>query len=97
MFASFVNSRAGAFKEPILDKRGTCVGVETADGSRYFADKVVLAAGAWTPTLVDLEDQCCSKAWVYGHIQLTPEEAKLYKECPVVYNGDYGFFFEPNE
>jgi hypothetical protein len=22
---------------------------------------VVLAAGAWSPTLVDLEDQCCSK------------------------------------
>ena len=38
-----------------------------------------------------------SKAWVYGHIQLTPEEAAEYKDCPVVYNGEYGFFFEPNE
>jgi sarcosine oxidase/L-pipecolate oxidase len=76
---------------------------------------VVLAAGAWSPTLVDLEDQCCSKvcphseliikaerltksqAWVYAHIQLTPEEAAAYKGVPVVYNGEIGFFFEPNE
>jgi sarcosine oxidase/L-pipecolate oxidase len=39
----------------------TCIGVETADGSRYYADKIVLAAGAWSPALVDLEGQCCSK------------------------------------
>ena len=39
----------------------TCKGIETVDGTQYFADKVVLAAGAWSPTLVDLEDQCVSK------------------------------------
>lgn len=37
------------------------MGVETVDGTQYLGDKVVLAAGAWSPTLVDLEDQCCSK------------------------------------
>ena len=31
------------------------------DGTRYYADKVVLAAGAWSPVLVDLEEQCVSK------------------------------------
>jgi sarcosine oxidase/L-pipecolate oxidase len=72
-----------------------------------------LAAGAWSPTLVDLEDQCVSKvsssidlkkerdadqqAWVYAHMQLSQEEAKEFKDSPVVYNGDIGFFFEPNE
>ena len=30
-------------------------------------------------------------------MRLTPEEAAEYKDVPVVYNGDYGFFFEPNE
>lgn len=89
---------AGSFKRPLFADDGTtCVGVETVDGTRYHADKVVLAAGAWSPALVDLEEQCCSKAWVYAHMQLTPEEAAEYKGCPVVYNGDVGFFFEPNE
>lgn len=54
---------AGAFKRPLFsgEDETACIGVETEDGTKYFADKVVLAAGAWSPTLVDLEDQCCSK------------------------------------
>ncbi|KAL4959803.1 NAD(P)/FAD-dependent oxidoreductase [Aspergillus stella-maris] len=90
---------AGSFKKPLFsDSSETrCNGVETVDGSKYYADKVVIAAGAWTPTLIDLEDQCVSKAWVFAHIQLTPQEAAKYKNSPVVYDGDYGFFFEPNE
>lgn len=56
------SNRAGSFKRPLFADDGTtCVGVETEDGTHYFGDKVVLAAGAWSPTLVDLEDQCCSK------------------------------------
>jgi sarcosine oxidase/L-pipecolate oxidase len=102
------------FKRPLFAKDGTtCIGIETVDGTEYHADKVVLAAGAWSSTLVDLEDQCVSKvgrlvarhklcrltaqAWVYAHMQLSPEEAKEFKDSPVVYNGDIGFFFEPNE
>ncbi|WVW79839.1 hypothetical protein I302_101809 [Kwoniella bestiolae CBS 10118] len=89
---------AGSFKAPLFAADGTtCNGVETVDGTKYYADKVVLAAGAWSPTLVDLEEQCISKAWVYAHMQLTPEEAAEFKDTPVVYNGDLGFFFEPNE
>lgn len=89
---------AGSFKKPLFADDGkTCIGVETVDGSKYYGDKVVLAAGAWSPALVDLDDQCCSKAWVYAHMQLTPEEAADFKDTPVVYNGNYGFFFEPNE
>jgi sarcosine oxidase/L-pipecolate oxidase len=58
---------AGTFKAPLLAE-GVCIGVETADGTRYYADKVVLAAGAWSSTLVDLQDQCVSKVFtVYPH------------------------------
>lgn len=54
---------AGTFKQPLFTDgtKTTCSGVETVDGTRYYADKVVLAAGAWSPTLIDLEDQCVSK------------------------------------
>lgn len=37
------------------------------------------------------------KAWVLAHIQLTREEAKSYANQPVVYDGEFGFVFEPNE
>ncbi|KAI1653997.1 fructosyl peptide oxidase [Daldinia decipiens] len=89
---------AGSFKRPLFgDDETICIGVETLDGTKYYAHKVILATGAWSPALVDLEDQCCSKAWVYAMIQLSPQEAVEYKDSPVVYNGDVGFFFEPNE
>ncbi|KAI2778003.1 fructosyl peptide oxidase [Daldinia loculata] len=89
---------SGSFKRPLFgDDETICIGVETLDGTKYYAHKVILATGAWSPALVDLEDQCCSKAWVYAMIQLSPQEAVEYKDSPVVYNGDIGFFFEPNE
>ena len=37
------------------------------------------------------------QAWIYAMLKLTPEEAAEYKDTPVVYHGDIGFFFEPNE
>ncbi|KAJ4176862.1 hypothetical protein NW755_014186 [Fusarium falciforme] len=80
---------AGTFKQPLFAAHGsTCIGVETVDGTQYYADRIILAAGTWTPSLVDVEDQCMSKAWVLAHIQLTPEEAAQYKNIPVVYDGE---------
>jgi sarcosine oxidase/L-pipecolate oxidase len=51
---------AGSFRQPLLAE-GVCIGVETVDGTRYYADKIVLAAGAWSSALVDLHEQCVSK------------------------------------
>ncbi|KAL7420417.1 hypothetical protein Q5752_005388 [Cryptotrichosporon argae] len=90
---------AGTFKELILDGAGDCaraVGVRAADGTEWPADLVVIAAGAWTPVLIDLEGQCESKCWVYAHIQLTPDEMERLKGIPTVYNDVYGFFMEPS-
>ncbi|WVQ85370.1 hypothetical protein IAT38_007535 [Cryptococcus sp. DSM 104549] len=87
---------SGTFASLILSEDGkTCKGVQTVDGTEWEADLVVLATGAWSPVLVDLEGQCTSKCWVYAHIQLTPEEAEAMKGIPTVYNDKYGFFFEP--
>ncbi|KAH9928536.1 FAD dependent oxidoreductase [Epithele typhae] len=94
----FSFGESGAFQSLILsDDRMTCLGAVAKDGTRYLADRVVLATGAWSPALVDLEEQCCSKAWVYAHLQLTSDEVKEYAGCPVVYNEDIGFFFEPDD
>ncbi len=52
---------AGTFKSLILDDHGACVGVHTVDGMSWPADLVILATGAWSPSLLDLENQCESK------------------------------------
>lgn len=69
---------AGSFKQPLLAE-GVCVGVETVDGTRYYADKVVLAAGAWSPVLVDLEEQCVSKVglWESDTLKLRSDLGRL--------------------
>jgi sarcosine oxidase/L-pipecolate oxidase len=54
--------RSGTFDRPILDPAtGRCVGVIAKDGSRYAAERVVMATGAWSPSLIDLKGQCVSK------------------------------------
>ncbi|WRT67614.1 uncharacterized protein IL334_004586 [Kwoniella shivajii] len=88
---------SGTFKSLILHDDGkTVLGVKTIDGTEWTADLVILATGAWSPTLIDLEDQCVSKCWQFGHIQLTPEETKALQGTPSMYTGELGFFMEPS-
>ncbi|ORX35174.1 putative peroxisomal sarcosine oxidase [Kockovaella imperatae] len=89
------SGESGTFRTLVLDSSGRCTGVEVADGTIWEGDLIVLAAGAWSPVLVDLEGQCESKAWIYAHIQLTPEESQAWKGIPTMYNDLYGFFMEP--
>jgi hypothetical protein len=80
---------AGTFKEPLLSSDGkTCLGVIAEDDTKWTADRVILATGAWSPSLIDLEGQCTSKCWIIGHLQLTPEEAAPLKGIPVVYHDE---------
>lgn len=99
---------AGTFKQPLFTDgtKTTCSGVDTVDGTRHYANKVVLAAGAWSPTSINLDEVSHShhiksaassnhlQAWVFAHIPLTPAEEAQYKNSPVVYDGDYSFFFK---
>ena len=50
-------NRAGSFSKLLLDESGRTRGVEALDGTRHLADRVIIAAGASTPTLIDLESQ----------------------------------------
>lgn len=58
MFPSY---SSGTFKQPIIADSGRCIGVECKDGTKHYADRVIMATGAWTPSLVDLKGQCVSK------------------------------------
>jgi Glycine/D-amino acid oxidases (deaminating) len=74
-----------------------CKGVVTADGTRHEADVVILAAGAWTPSLLDVKGQLTAKGHNVAHIQLTPSETKYYASMPIMDNLELGYFFPPQE
>jgi len=72
------------------------IGVETKAGSKFYADKVVLCAGAWTNSLIDTKGQLVPKGHCIAHIQLTPEEHKRYAGIPVVDDSKWNiYYFEP--
>ncbi|KAJ5668213.1 uncharacterized protein N7477_006783 [Penicillium maclennaniae] len=76
---------------------GDVIGANTADGTVHRADHVILAAGAGSDRLLDFKKQLRPTAWTLSHIRMTPEEAKRYRNLPVLFNIAKGFFMEPDE
>lgn len=67
------------------DGDGRIVGVECVDGTVYRAGRLVLAAGAWSDTLVDMEGQLVAKCWTLAHVRVDdPEERLQLQNTPVV-------------
>lgn len=87
----------GTVTKLLFDASGDVKGAETADGQKHLADHTILCAGANAPQLLDMKDQLRPTAWTLAHIKMTPEEAKLYKNLPVMFNVERGFFMEPDE
>ncbi|KAI0940618.1 hypothetical protein AcW1_003767 [Taiwanofungus camphoratus] len=60
--------------------------VRCADGTVYTTDVVVLSVGAWTASAfpdLSLGRMCLANGQSNAMIQLSPEEAQLYHDCPV--------------
>ncbi|KAI1141857.1 putative fructosyl amino acid protein [Hypoxylon sp. FL0543] len=89
----FVNGTAESLEADESTKRVT--GVHMKDGSTLSADLVTVAAGAWTPTLVDLSQQAVATGQVLGYIDLTEEEQEKLEKVPVVLNLTTGLFMIP--
>lgn len=53
------DAKAGAFESYWYDNIGKVVGVKTSDGKKHPAEKVVMACGGWTPSLVPQLDGLC--------------------------------------
>ncbi|KUJ10135.1 fructosyl amine:oxygen oxidoreductase-like protein [Mollisia scopiformis] len=81
----------------LLIEDGDCVGAVTKDGAEWRAETVILAAGASAPQLLDMKDQLRPTAWTLAHIKMSAEECELYKNLPVLFNIESGFFMEPDE
>ncbi|KAK0672994.1 FAD dependent oxidoreductase [Cercophora samala] len=70
-------------------------GAKLADGRVLTADLVMVAAGAWTGSLVDLEGQAVATGQVLGYLDITKEEQEILGKMPVILNLSSGLFIIP--
>ncbi|CDR38812.1 CYFA0S02e06172g1_1 [Cyberlindnera fabianii] len=87
----FVFGSEGTATEIIENK-----GVKTADGKVHSADKIVIALGAATGYIVNLENQISSMGLFVTHITLSEEEYQKYKDIPIFFSAEFGYFFPPD-
>lgn len=79
----------------------TVTRVVLKDETEIAADLVVVAAGAWSPALLQSPSigarlpPVVATGQTVAMIQLTPEEYEVQKHCPVVFNLDTGFYIFP--
>jgi sarcosine oxidase/L-pipecolate oxidase len=91
----FITGPQGAVTS-LMQGNGDIVGAEASTGHKYRADITILANGAQAPSLLDFEDQLRPTAWTLAHIKMSEEECRLYKDLPVLFNIESGFFMEPD-
>lgn len=70
-------------------------GVALKDGSSINADLVVLAAGAWTPKLVDLRGKAVATGQAIAYIKISDEEQRELENLPTILNFATGIFIIP--
>jgi len=85
----------------LLQRDGKTFGVKCGDGTVFNADLVILATGSWTASSfpdLDFNGKCIATGQSIATIQLTSEEADIYRSCPVVLDFSTGFYiFPPND
>ncbi|CAJ2505135.1 Uu.00g125290.m01.CDS01 [Anthostomella pinea] len=68
---------------------------EDGESSRLSADLVIVAAGAWTPSLLDLQSQAVATGQVLAYMHITEEEQAKLEKIPVLLNMSTGHFIIP--
>ena len=84
-----------AFFPPTDHAKSRCTGVELATGELIKASVVILATGAWTPTLVDLRGRANATGQVLVYMDLTEAEQSAMGDKPVFMNMSRGLFVIP--
>jgi sarcosine oxidase/L-pipecolate oxidase len=70
--ASFVCGNACGQVRELLYVNGDVIGIKTADGVEHSADRVIVAAGAQSVSILDFENQLRPTAWTLAHIKMSP-------------------------
>ncbi|CED83657.1 FAD-dependent oxidoreductase [Phaffia rhodozyma] len=88
-------------KELILEGK-TCKGVRLVGGEEILADQVIVATGAWTPSIFPSADFGVSSLLTatgqsVAKFQLTPAEVEIHNQFPVIWDfSSGGYVFPPN-
>ncbi|KAF2189006.1 FAD-dependent oxidoreductase [Zopfia rhizophila CBS 207.26] len=94
----FVSGVSGTVDKFLRAEDGqTVTGVVTAEGTNWYADKIILAAGSYCDTLLDFEGQLEAVAYVVTHLRMTEDQYRRYKDLPVIDISRRGYSFPPNE
>jgi sarcosine oxidase/L-pipecolate oxidase len=72
-----------------------CTDVELLDGSCVDADLVIVAAGAWTPSLVDVQGRAAATGQVLAYMPISTSEQKALDASPIYFNVSRGMFMLP--
>ncbi|EDU49276.1 DadA Glycine D-amino acid oxidase deaminating [Pyrenophora tritici-repentis] len=92
----FVTGTEGKTEEFLYTSNNTIRGAKTANGGEYTAEHIILSAGANSERLLDFKKQLRPTAWTLAHLPLSADEAARYRNLPVLYGVDRGFFIEPD-
>lgn len=80
-----VGQEQGCFQQLWVDDSNstTVKGIITKDGGQHAADMVVMASGAWTASLVDVQDQLLATGHVVMHFQPDESTRQMMTDQPV--------------
>lgn len=92
----FGNEGKVIFTEKNNDLNGANRCLVTASGERLNADYILLALGANTGNVINLQNQQSATGLFVTHIQLNDVEFEKYKNLPVVFDAEMGYFFPPD-
>ncbi|GAA6038789.1 hypothetical protein JCM8097_002891 [Rhodosporidiobolus ruineniae] len=88
--ASLLTSSSPSSAKPVVK------GIRLTDGRTLEADVTVIAAGSWTPKILpELSTNCLSTGQTVCTILLDEEMQKKYKDMPVSFFVDTGFYCFP--
>lgn len=90
--AKYITGHAGQIKE-LLYEDGTCKGAVAANGEIHRADKVIVAAGAGLPALVEgARTDVRAETSVICVMKLEPHEIEKYKDIPIIDDFEQGMW-----
>jgi sarcosine oxidase/L-pipecolate oxidase len=88
-------AQASVTKLLIDHKTNTVSGVQLSDSSEIKADLTMLAAGAWTASLIDLRGICKATGQVLCYMPISDAEEAALSKRPTILNLSHGLFMIP--